>query len=129
MVGHLFIKCQFDWDTIDGDRFTDKSFASTLTSFGGLVTGAEMTATVTGALGIKTGSELLLLIVMPVLLGDYYGSVEDTTNLGTEDGIQVGDAVETNAAYTLKPSIANNRICNPIISNKRFAGLDIFHCL
>ena len=42
---------------VDGNRYTSKSFTTTVTNSGGAATTLEMTGTVTGALGIKAGSD------------------------------------------------------------------------
>ena len=84
---------------IDGNRFTSKSFTSTLDTSGGAATTAEMTATITGELGLNAGSE-------PITANGYTGTdstsipltLEGTTNL--TDVIQEGDTVVASSSYT-----------------------------
>ena len=84
----------------NGNRFTSNEFTSTTVNFGGAATELHMTATVTGNLGIKAGSD-------PIQSNPYTGTAAGTsvaltltgnTNLGTV--IEAGDTVTANVSYT-----------------------------
>ena len=85
---------------IDGNRFTGKSFTSTLSTSGGFAaTTAEMTKIITGQLGLNAGSE-------PITANGYTGTdstsipltLEGATNL--TDVIQQGNTVIASSSYT-----------------------------
>ena len=84
---------------VDANRYTGKLFTTTTTASGGVASTLEMTGTVTGALGIKAGSN-------PITANAYPGTsstsvvltLEGETNLG--DLIEVGNTVTANVSYT-----------------------------
>ena len=87
-------------DQVNGDRFTNNSFTSTLNNTGGDATDCLMTATVTGALAIEAGTQ-------PITTNNYPGTssteveltLAGTGNLG--GGVfEVDDEVKANADYT-----------------------------
>lgn len=86
---------------IDANRFTGKSFTSTVSNAGQAATALDMTATVTGVLGIKAGSA-------PIETNNYLGgsavvlNLESDVNLGTV--VEVGDTVTASASYTPQTS-------------------------
>ena len=95
----------------DGNRFTSKSFTSTTANSGGAATTLEMTGTVTGALGLKAGSD-------PIQSNPYTGTGAGTsvaltltgnTNLDQSDGIEEGDTVTANVSYTPETSNITSR--------------------
>ena len=56
-------------NSITAERFTGKSFTTNVTSFGGEVEAVEMTASVTGVLGFKAGSN-------PIVTSTYTGTAD-----------------------------------------------------
>ena len=83
---------------VDANRYTGKSFTTTTTVSGGAATTLEMTGTVTGALGIKAGSEPITANAYPGTSStDVVLTLAGETNL---DVFEVGDAVTANASYT-----------------------------
>jgi len=115
-------------EPIDESRYSGKSFTSELLAAGGKATTAEMTATVTGVLGLKAGSD-------PITANNYSGTSSDQielelagiTNLTT--AIQIGDTTTTQNAYTPTTSEIESVDTSPmydqnIISNPGTAGWD-----
>ena len=87
-------------DDVNGNRFTNNSFTSTLNNTGGDATDCLMTATVTGAVAIVAGTQ-------PITTNAYPGTgsteveltLEGAANLG--GGVfEVDDEVKANASYT-----------------------------
>ena len=86
---------------IDANRFTGKLFTSTVSNAGQAATVLDMTATVTGVLGIKAGSAT-------IETNNYDGgsavalNLQSDVNLGTV--VEVGDTVTASASYTPQTS-------------------------
>ena len=88
---------------INTNRFTGKSFTTTAPAAvpGGVASTLEMTATVTGAFSVLTGSD-------PITNNAYSGTADTdivltlsgTINLGDVSGIEVGDTVKASGSYT-----------------------------
>ena len=88
---------------IDANRYTGKSFTTTVVNAGGAATTLEMTGTVTGALGIKAGSDPIAVNAYPGTSStDVVLTLEGEANLG--DVIEVGNTVTASASYTPETS-------------------------
>ena len=112
-------------DQVNGDRFTNNSFTSTLNNTGGDATDCLMTATVTGALAIQAGTQ-------PITTNAYPGTsstevaltLEGTANLG--DGVfEVNDVVKANESYTPETALISKVQTNSEIVGWTLSGFDI----
>ena len=111
---------------VDANRYTGKLFTTTTTASGGVASTLEMTGTVTGALGIKAGSN-------PITANAYPGTsstsvvltLEGETNLG--DLIEVGNTVTANVSYT--PETDTIQSAESIQYSRILIGMELFQLI